>query len=186
MKKLRIVWVVLAGLFLSVLSAGVAFAAADAQETIRADNGWQRGEQRVFVPYAAPDAQLTIYAQDGWQRGGQNVFVPQGERVWVQPHGTWSNGSNSGVGPQGYTASQSTGFMQYCKWPASGTQRLPFGRLIARTSINSNKYLLWDAGHAGWIYGPGKLYFRINERDGQCLDNNWGYIDVDLYAWWLQ
>ena len=98
----------------------------------------------------------------------------------MKPSGKWYNGNKADlwVGAQGYTASQSTGFMPYCKYPR--TQNLPFGRLIAMTRVSSTNFQIWDAGYARLIPGPGYLFFRINERDGQCLDNNLGNIDVQI------
>jgi hypothetical protein len=162
-KKLWVVWVVLAVLFLSGLSGGAALA-------------------------ASPDASQWVWASHGWQGGAEPVYIPQGQRVWVDPWDTWSNGSDRLVGPQGYTASQSTHFMPYCKYPTNYTQSLPFGRLIALTWVgNNNKQnQIWDAGHARWIYGPGYLYFRMNERDGDCLKNNYSRLTVDMYAWFIK
>ena len=151
MKKLWAAWVVLAVLFLSVLGGGTAFAGF---------TNWR------------------VWASDGWQ--GPGVYIPQGQRVLVSPHGQWSNGSNTMVGAQGYTAAQSKGFMPYCKYQR--TQNLPFGRLIAMTRVSSTNFKIWDAGGRTYIYGPGHLYFRINERDGECLNNNYGDIVVDLRA----
>jgi hypothetical protein len=148
-------WVVLAVLFLSVLGGGTAFAGTE-QTIIRADFGWQEASN------------ISI----------NGVYIPQGQRVWISPSGQWSNGSKLEVGPQGYTASQSKGFMPYCKY----TQSLPFGRLIAMTWRSNTNYTLYDAGVRGYIPGPGWLYFRINERDGQCLDNNSGQSVVDMTA----
>jgi hypothetical protein len=150
-KKSWVVWVVLAVLVLSVLGEGTAFAGF---------TNWR------------------IWASEGWQDAG--VYIPQGQSVHVYPHGSWYNGNKADlwVGPQGYTASQSKGFMPYCEY----TQQLPFGRLVAMTRVSSTKYTLYDAGNAGYIPGPGELYFRINERDGQCLQNNSGSIVVDMTA----
>jgi hypothetical protein len=151
-------WVVLAVLFLSVLGGGTAF---------------------------ADTADLHIYARpsdlnQGWQPSTVSpelMYIPKGQSVRVSPHGQWENGSNTFVGAQGYTKAQSKDFMPYCKYPA--TTNLPFGRLIAVTVVNSSNYTIWDAGKpTTYIRGPGWLYFRINERDGQCLDNNFGSIDV--------
>jgi hypothetical protein len=133
-----------------------------------------------------PYSNLSIYARpsdlnQGWQPSTNSpelMYIPQGQRVWVAPSGTWSNGSDRLVGAQGYTASQSKGFMPYCKYPR--TQNLPFGRLIAMTRVSSTNFQIWDAGYARSIPGPGYLFFRINERNGQCLDNNFGNIDVEI------
>jgi hypothetical protein len=162
-KKSWVVLVVLVVLFMSVLGGGTAFART---------------------------ADLSIYARpsdlnQGWQPytdSPELMYIPQGQSVRVSPSGTWYNGNAADlwVGAQGYTASQSKGFMPYCKYPHPYSQSLPFGRLIAMTWINNNNYKLWDAGHAGYIRGPGYLFFRINERDGQCLDNNLGHIDVRI------
>jgi hypothetical protein len=54
------------------------------------------------------------------------------------------------------------------------------------TKVDNQHYQLWDARHAGYILGPGWLYFRINEKDGPCLDNNYGQMDIDLSAPWLK
>jgi hypothetical protein len=161
-KKSWVVWVVLAVLFLSVLGGGTAFAGTT-------DN--------------------QIYANDGWQphtSSPELIYIPQGQRVWVSPSGTWYNGNAADlwVGAQGYTASQSKGFMPYCKYPR--TTSLPFGRLVALTWRSNTDYTLYDAGHAGYIPGPGYLFFRINERDGQCLQNNLGHIDVTLTAGFIK
>jgi hypothetical protein len=161
-KKLRVVWVLLAVLFLSGLGGGAALAAsADATAS-------------------SSDESFGVWANRGWQGGAQPVYIPQGHRVWVQPSGTWSNGSGLQVGAQGYTASQSKGFMPYCKYPR--TPNLPFGRLIAMTRASSTDFKIWDAGYARWIYGPGYLYFRMNERDGACLENNYSELGVDIYV----
>jgi hypothetical protein len=128
----------------------------------------------------------SIHSSDRWQlvydNYGKDLYIPQGQRVWVSPHGTWSNGSDVWVGPKGYTASQSTGFMPYCKF----TQKYPFGRLIALTYVSNNNYRIWDAGYARYIDGPGWLYFRMNERDGACLKNNSGYMGVDVSAGFIK
>ena len=158
-KKSWVVLVVLVVLFLSVLGGGTAFART-------AD---------LFISARPSDL------NQGWQPSTVSpelMYIPQGQRVWVAPSGTWSNGSDRLVGAQGYTASQSTGFMPYCKYPR--TQNLPFGRLIAMTRVSSTDFKIWDAGHAGYIRGPGYLFFRINERNGQCLDNNFGDLDVRI------
>jgi hypothetical protein len=61
------------------------------------------------------------------------------------------------------------------------TPNLPFGRLIAMTRVSDTNFRIWDAGYARYIYGPGYLWFRMNERDGECLKNNYGYLRVDIY-----
>jgi hypothetical protein len=161
-KKSWIVLVVLVVLFLSVLGGGTAFART-------AD---------LFI-YARPSD-----LNQGWQPyrvSPELMYIPKGQRVWVSPSGTWYNGNAADlwVGAQGYTESQSTHFMPYCKYPE--TTNLPFGRLVAMTWRSKTDYTLYDAGaHAGYIPGPGYLFFRINERDGQCLDNNLGNIDVEI------
>jgi hypothetical protein len=162
-KKSRVVLVVLVVLFLSVLGGGTAFART---------------------------ADLNIYARpsnlnQGWQpytHSPELMYIPQGQRVYVKPSGKWYNGNKADlwVGAQGYTASQSTSFMPYCKYPTNYTQKLPFGRLVAMTWRSNTNYTLYDAGHARYIPGPGYLFFRINERDGQCLDNNLGNINVEI------
>jgi hypothetical protein len=70
--------------------------------------------------------------------------------------------------------------MPYCKYQR--TPNLPYGRLIAMTRVSSTNFKIWDAGGRRYIYGPGHLYFRINERDGECLNNNYGSIVVDMTA----
>jgi hypothetical protein len=158
-KRLWVVWVgvVLAVLFLSVLSGGTA---------------------------SAGSTSANIYANNSWQPQGGVVYIPQGQRVAVSPTGTWSNGSNLDVGPQGYTASQSAHFTPNCKYQR--TPNLPFGRLIALTRVSSTNFHIWDAGYARYIYGPGRLYFRMNERDGPCLENNWGWLSVNVYAGFIR
>jgi len=154
---------VLAVLFFSVLSGGAAFAGTTSA-AIHSSERWQ-------------------LVSDDY---GKDIYIPQGQRVWVSPHGSWYNGNkaNLWVGPEGYTASQSKGFMPYCKYPA--TTNLPFGRLIALTSVSNNNPRIWDAGYARYINGPGWLYFRMNERDGSCLENNSGYMDVDVSAGFIK
>jgi len=80
----------------------------------------------------------------------------------------------------------SKGFMPYCKYPDPVSTKLPFGRLIALVYVNNNNYHIEDAGYAHWIYGPGQLLFRMNERGGACLENNYGALDVNLYAWFIK
>jgi hypothetical protein len=70
--------------------------------------------------------------------------------------------------------------MPYCKYPA--TKHLPFGRLVAMTWRSNSDATLWDAGGKRYIPGPGHLYFRMNERDGDCLKNNYGSLVVDMTA----
>jgi len=76
--------------------------------------------------------------------------------------------------------------MPYCKYPTNYTQSLPFGRLIAMTWRSNTNYTLYDAGYSRWIKGPGYLYFRMNERDGACLENNYSRLTVDMYAWFIK
>jgi hypothetical protein len=76
--------------------------------------------------------------------------------------------------------------MPYCKYPDPVSTKLPFGRLIALVYVNNNNYHIEDAGYAHWIYGPGQLLFGMNERGGACLENNYGALDVNLYAWFIK
>jgi hypothetical protein len=130
--------------------------------------------------FAAPRVEESyIYANDTWQSA--YISLRSGESALVTISGRWHNGSRVWVNATGYRSWQDDSFNPNCKYPR--TKHLPFGRLIGMMGVSASNFQIIDAGVTSRfrVYGPGRLYFRINERDGPCLDNNDGYIHVTVY-----